>query len=458
MLLFLILLLIGLFIVCYYIFNKELCSPSVLFVAPFILMCIIALFNQKTWSFELEINTFFVVLFENVFFCIGTLCGNRIKLTRCGKNCNISSSRIVKNWKLIVLVLFQIACYAIKIRYIMNFAISHGIANDISSCLVYYNNIQKFTTEETITFPSWISIGLDMCAVFGYLCAAMLAQQIVLKRKERKNIILILINYIIAVIGGMTSGGRGGSVQILLALLCAFIILYQRKNFWKKQVSLKYIAMIAFGLLFIIAIFMASTTWVGRTAFQNAGRYLSNYIGAQIYNLDYFLNSAFSRSEIWGQETFYPIIQKIAGWLGITQWANYHVGYENVYAAGYNTGNVYTAFYSYVKDFGVIGVVIMPFIFGLISQIVYRYARKSSTEYAINFSLVLYLIFSYIIAFSFFADKFGGMLFTFNTIKRIMLLFLIEIFLYKTDFKMSKIIIYTNKSRTVKVENHFNQK
>lgn len=443
---------------CYYAFNKELCSPSILFVVPFILMCIIALFNQKTWSFELEMNTFCVVLFGNIFFCFGALFGNRIKLIRCGKNCDITGSKVVNSWKLIFLFLFQIICYTIKIRYIMNFATSHGVVNDISSCLVYYNNMQKFTTAETVNFPSWLSIGLDMCAVFGYLCAAMLAQQIVLKRKEQKDVLLILINYIVAVIGGMTSGGRGGSVQILLALLCAFVILYQRKHYWKKTVPLKHIAMIALGLLFIIAVFMASTTWVGRTAFQNAGRYLSNYIGAQIYNLNYFLNSVFSRSEIWGQETFYPIIQKIAGWLGITHWSNYHVGYDNVHVAGYNTGNVYTAFYSYVKDFGAMGVVIMPFIFGLISQIVYRYARKSPNEYAINFGLIIYLIFSYVIAFGFFADKFGGMLFTFNTIKRIVLLFFLELFLYRLDYKKTKIIIHTNKSGVIKLGSSFNQK
>lgn len=441
MLLLLTILLIVVLVMTYIASKKEVCSPGVLFVAPFVVMCVVALMFQKEWSFELGVNTFFVVLIGNITFCIGTYIGNMVKLRNCGSNCTIDSGYDISGSKYILLCLFQCFCYSVKVKYIVDFAVSNGVRRSIPRALGYYNNMLKFTTEATVRFPSWLTLGLDACSMLGFVFACLLAHQIITKGYKQKTFFLILVNFVVAFIGGSTSGGRGGSVQVAISFLCAYLILYQRKNKWIKPIPVKKLIVIFIGLLFVAWMFFISMTWLGRSEALLVGRYLSNYIGAQIFNLDYLLNYTFESSVIFGQETFYPLIERLSGLLGISQWSNFHIAYENVYAAGYNTGNVYTCFYSYVKDFGFLGVVLVPVLFGVFCQIMYRYARNTRGNEAITINLIFYSNLAYMIAFAFFADKLGSMVFTFNMAKKMVLLYVIMLYLYNFDIKKGNIIL-----------------
>ena len=444
MLVILILVLLVILWVAYNISHKELSAPAFIFVAPFILMCAIALAFSNMWDFELHWNTFLVIFIGNIAFVLGCAFGDRIAIGKTfhyGTYCTAENVRVVKSWKYILLLLLQVVCYSVKLMYIMRFGTSHGVANTISVCLVYYNNTVKFTTNETISFPSWLSLGLDISTVFGFVCACFLAQQLVLRKKEKKNLILLLVNFVLAIVGGVTSGGRGGSVQVIIAFIMAYLVLYQRKFEWKKSIPFKTILFVVIACVGIVALFCASVTWVGRYEVHLFGRYIANYCGAQIFNLNYWLNNNPEFSRFFGQQTFYPIIEKFASILGISEWADYHVGVDSVYAAGYSTGNVFTTFYSYIMDCGYVGIVIMPIIFGIFSQMVYKFARKSPSKYPINAGMIFYCMIAYSIAFSFFGDKFGSLVFTFNMMKRIMILIVLSFFLYYFDIRGLKIVI-----------------
>ena len=455
MLFILIICLIFLLWIVYQISHGELCTPAFLYVAPFILMCSVAFGFQREWGFDLKINTFFVVLTGNICFVAGTYLGNKLRLTnflKVGTNCNITKGFKVSSWKYFVFILLQIFFYLMKIRYILSWASSHGAGNSISEAIGYYNEIKKFTTDEVATFPAWLSLGLDICTMYGIILACCFALQILLAKEQgtqnRKALILTAVSFVIAAVGESSSGGRGGTVQLAVGLLATYIILYQRKYNWKKKLPFKYIAKIAVALIGVVILFCASITWLGRDEIHLFGRYLSTYVGAQIFNLDYFLNTNYESSVIFGQETFYPLVQRIASILGISKWSNYHVGYDSVYAAGFSTGNVYTAFYTYIIDFGYIGVIILPFLFGLFSQIVYRHARKSPTVNPINIGMVFYSNLSYIIAFAFFADKFGSLVFTINMIKKLFILWLVMLFMFRFEFNGTKIRIQIKPKRS----------
>lgn len=209
----------------------------------------------------------------------------------------------------------------------------------------------------------------------------------------------------------------------------------------EKSIPFKTILFVVIACVGIVALFCASVTWVGRYEVHLFGRYIANYCGAQIFNLNYWLNNNPEFSRFFGQQTFYPIIEKFASILGISEWADYHVGVDSVYAAGYSTGNVFTTFYSYIMDCGYVGIVIMPIIFGIFSQMVYKFARKSPSKYPINAGMIFYCMIAYSIAFSFFGDKFGSLVFTFNMMKRIIILIVLSFFLYYFDIRGLKIVI-----------------
>ena len=55
--------------------------------------------------------------------------------------------------------------------------------------------------------------------------------------------------------------------------------------------------------------------------------------------------------------------------------------------------------------------------------------------------MIFYCMIAYSIAFSFFGDKFGSLVFTFNMMKRIIILIVLSFFLYYFDIRGLKIVI-----------------
>ena len=82
-------------------------------------------------------------------------------------------------------------------------------------------------------------------------------------------------------------------------------------------------------------------------------------------------------------------------------------------------GNIYTTFYAYIYDFGYIGVIIWPLIMGFISQRIYKKARKSilNDDKRVKTSVIVYGYLFYMLAFSFFSNKFYEGFFTISFVK-----------------------------------------
>ena len=56
-------LLIILLIVCYFLEEKDVISPSFIFIFGFSFQSLWAIFYSKAWELKLHLNTFFVILF-----------------------------------------------------------------------------------------------------------------------------------------------------------------------------------------------------------------------------------------------------------------------------------------------------------------------------------------------------------------------------------------------------------
>lgn len=419
--------------------NDEICAPPVLFCAPFVLCCFFALCNEKAWNWDANLNTAVVVLVGIAFFLLGTYFGNRIKIkSNRVEGLKDTSGTNVK--KIYALVFFHIVCYLWKFKCMFQFGQRIGVGNNLSKILAYVNNTTKFSsTEVNINYPQLLSIGLEICTATGFVVACLLAYSLIEIRKNKRLLFVCAIDFAICVAGSLTSGGRGGAVQLIFSFLGTFLILYQRKYLWKRSVPLKYLARVGIGIVLTGIGFFAVITLIGRYDVHMVWRYLSNYIGAQLFNLDYYLNSKFESSVIFGQETFQPIIQFFAGKFGISEWSRYTLDLPMVTAAGYNTGNVYTTFYPYIHDFGVIGLLICPFIMGTIVQVIYRKARNSQDECAVDCWLVVYSNIIYMLVFSFFSNKIYELLFSIQMLKKILWIFATLYFLYRVNIVGMKV-------------------
>lgn len=431
--LFLLVSLVFITVMAYKMNNGEICAPAVLFCAPFVLCSFFALCNEQEWNWDANINTALVVLVGTIFFLFGTWFGNKIKISNNIREGVEEISGMNTN-KIYILVFLHGLCYVWKLRCMFQFGQKIGVGNNLSKILVYINNTTKFSsTDMNIQYPQLLSIGLEICTATGFVVACLLAYSLLEMRKNKHLLLVCTVDFAVCVVGSLTSGGRGGAIQLIFSFLGTFLILYQRKYLWKRSVPLKYLARVGVGIILAGVGFFAVITLIGRYEVNLVWRYLSNYIGAQLFNLDYYLNSKFESSVIFGQETFQPIIQFFAGKFGISKWSRYTLDLPMVTAAGYNTGNVYTTFYPYIHDFGVVGLLLCPFIMGAIVQVIYRKARNSQDGYTVDIWLVVYSNVIYMLVFSFFSNKIYELLFSIQMLKKILWMFVTLYYFYKIN-------------------------
>ena len=423
--------------------NNDFCCPPVLFLAPFVAASFIALLYSNEWFFSMHINTFIVIAVGSLSMCIGDFVAKKIKIKNKNKRITDLNNRI-ENWKLILFLIFSTVCYIWKLKCIKQFGAANGY-HTLPEAISYLNYLAKFTTEAYIKYPPILSANLQIITASGFVWACILAQSITNKEKNKPYIFLLMLNFIICIIGSMTSGGRGGAVQLLVAFICIYLLAYKNANNNRKKIPFKVKIRVLILFCIIIYGFVAVMNLLGRKEIHMIGKYLANYIGAEIYNLDHFLNNSFKRSVIFGQESFQPIVQYLAKIFNNPSWSNYNLDLPFVYINSkslgiINLGNVYTTYYAYIHDFGYLGVIILPFIIGFISRVFYRAIKNNKGDKKVNIRLLIYSNIAYALTFSYFSNKFFELIIAPAMIRKIICFYLILFCLYKIRIKKYKSI------------------
>ena len=198
------------------------------------------------------------------------------------------------------------------------------------------------------------------------------------------------------------------SRNILLGIVSGYLVIFfclRRRQAgalsFKQEIKIiKKLVLIA--ALFILA-FAGLNVLLGRTennSFTSVLSYTMKYVASAIPALDYFANNPFvDKVSHFGETTFNSIYVTLYS-VGLT---NYKVQYAvheftPVFDHGFST-NIYTIYYPYLKDFGVIGLA-MSMINGIIYGLFYRYSKTRSTT-----SILVYAVMSFPLVFSFFEEK-----------------------------------------------------
>ena len=435
--------------------NKELASPTILFIIPFFVMTVISEGMQSTWGLELQMNTFLVVVFGVLSFVLGAYAAKalRIKWKNRFLGFIINPSMGFTMWKGIFFALFALLCYIWKIRVLTRFSIGAGMGGSLSNALRYYDFVQKRQAEITVPWPTVLRYMLHVQDTMGYIWACLLAHTIIFRNEKNGYKVIILINFLLSVIGSLTSGGRGASAKYVVGLVIALIFLYNQKYGWKKRIPTKYLAIILLVGVLAIYGFIRAASLVGRNTIVNIQRYVTNYIGVQLHNLNEYLSHDLRRSEVFGQETFYNIIRTIGGWIKDDRLKTIILDHPYIKKNGVSLGNVYTTFYAYIHDFGYGGVLFMPFIAGYISQKIYLRARKQSiaTNSTLSISLIVYSYVSYMLVFSYFSNKFFELFASITMLRTVFWIIVVCYFLFGISFTNggAKFVgIFSRKKRT----------
>lgn len=254
--------------------------------------------------------------------------------------------------------------------------------------------------------------------------------QIVTKLKDVFFSSMCIIYLLVVVIDGTMAGSKAAMIDPIIR----FVVIYLFVLFtYKGETIIPTQTKIKLSVLFFI--FLFSFQLIGNILGRDVESislmdHLAEYWGAQIKNFDIYMHMS-NKSEIqklFGQSTFHMLYIDIGLIEDETSWE----GYQTV--GKYNLGNVYTQYYSFYKDFGVIGIVVMSMIIAKISMSVYENAMKRQGNRIIpNIFILLYATIALAVFMSFFSSRFTESVFRLKFIKSIAYFYIYN-FIFKTFF------------------------
>lgn len=426
----------------YFVNGLSLVSPAIAFTLPFGFAVINLIFNIKRWSVELQWSTYLVIVVGIFSFYIGTEIiryiskKRRIKGLSALHNTQISIANLkrinISTLSASLFFAFQMISFVFCLYAISRVAARNGFTGNIISRIAGYKYLGTFTTRST-SLGRIGNLLYGVCTASGYVWAYILVYQFVQSKKPQK---IVILNAVASIAINLIKGGRQSAIQLLVAG-GVFFLLLQMITKKRKRMSLKQLFVLALISVAVIGSFQWVGGVFGRVSRASFSHYIAIYLSAPIYNLDHFLRGSHSLPSIFGKMTFVRLITDLGSKLHISEWI-YPLDLPYLRANGYSTGNVYTTFYAYIYDFGYPGIIVLPFIMGVISQMIFETAKRAlqKRDGKIHVSVMVYGFIYYMLAFSFFSNKFYEGVVTIGFVTRMIYWFIIIWFLERLSISI----------------------
>ena len=425
--------------------QKDILSPAFIFTASFVFSVFWACLYAKEWELGLHMNTFLLLFFGILEFNVLCVLFHKLYI-RCHSSFGIHQNDYfaklyIPSWlKLAYLAVVAAVCAGTV------FVLTRWAGLPLSKFIEagrQYDNM-KFDEVSSFKFPSWLSTGRVLveagCYWFGYD----FFNRLICSRKfDWISFSIVLLS----IACNLLTGQRSGAFNLLLAnaFFCFFII--QKKKNSKKFLSMRGLIVLVLIVFAALGSFRTVGVLMQRNISKNTMDYLAMYLGAEIKNLDIFLQGERPVSEIWGMQTFQPLILSLAPKFGYNI-PSYNIDLPYQKVNGFGLGNVYTIFYPFIYDFGYGGAFILVAFMAFLSQFSYEIAGHSrNRSAALLFAMIYGSMFSSLI-FAFFSNKFFGNCFTIGFAKKIIFWVLFEIaFCHIFNYGRERYIISVNPGK-----------
>lgn len=420
--------------------EKELAAPSFVFTASFCFSIIWAVAYTDKWDLNLHWNTFSVlglgVLEINIVTVIIRQLAKKVGGTPKFEYKEIKPIYI-ERWKKIFSIAFELFTIFYSIKTIIAISVAFGSGGTLQRAMKTYDYLVKFSLEgvhvsKVFTYSRLITRALGYWFLFIFINNYSVG--------KRVNVIDITI-VVLSLINEILTGGRNQAVNMLISIVPFLVFVYQRKKAIRFKLKFKYVFGAAIVLLILLSTFQSVGAAIGGTyeRTENALDYLAKYCGAEIKNLDIFLNERYdtmmSKNAIWGSQTFIYMVRWIGPKLGLVN-SYYTLDLPFNHVNGYSLGNVYTTFYPYIYDFGYWGMFVLVFLMGVVIQLVYEVYKRATVKKYPPFPVVLYGYMFNSMLLSFFSNKFYEQYFQKSFFTLLVFLGLFPLFFSKVRLKV----------------------
>ena len=205
-------------IFAYFLNEREVVAPGVIFTASFFIASIFALLNVKKWSLILDYHTFLVIILGVLeFVAISSIISLlKLKDSQILSCSNTNNKEILytkkKSWFLYIIIIVEIFNIWMMIKYIKE---ASGISN--LSMAMNYLREQSFLENSAVKKMPWLTaFGSTFNMSVGLFFEYILAKSFFNNRLFSWPIAIIAI---LGILTPFLNSSRGGSIFLIIALL-----------------------------------------------------------------------------------------------------------------------------------------------------------------------------------------------------------------------------------------------
>ena len=399
------------FIVAYRYF-KYLISPPVLLGMGMLFASLSATINYQQWNMEETLLETVLILGGGpslfTLFCV-IFYKKHIDRRKSILSVELKDTKYLKTF-LFVSLLIGIIGLILKIQYYRSYFGGSTIPE-----LIFAFRLDQVSGDSTFTLPFYVGVLSKYTYIVAYVSSLILSLLFVFDIKDAFLKILLFAVFLLSVINAMLTGTKGAMMDIIVGLIILYIICLYSKIGSYRLPNVFYRRLIIIVMVFIFS-FQGIGILLGR---QIEGRgnidMLSEYCGAQVKNFDIFMHGkdGNKKSIFLGEDSFWSLY-KAANPKYVREQREFQ------YVKSHNLGNVYTQYYSFHKDFGYAGLIIMSLLIAIISMKVYnKVFYDMKTGNFTTLAMYIYVTMAFSLFMSFFSFRFSENIFSANFVKNV---------------------------------------
>lgn len=398
-------LLIVLLFVCYSVFNRDLLYPPVIAVAMFLFSSVVGLLRYDAWNIA-DYSGFTVLLIMTglLSFIFSSFLVYQIFPHNYTKNITpFHRERIELNglFLCIVIAVLLVHDYLYYSFILKNVESMRVFGLSVGLMINYFRNM-GYTETVRLAEPIYLQILSVLSYIAGIFSLFIFAHNSIFNRLKKQEFLLAII-IILNLCYNLLNSNRGALLRLLAELICCYYVFWSMKSGWVQVINKKFIKLSLRVLVFFIPCFIALAFFTGRygdiekfdiSRFE-ALNYLSIYSSSGVRNFDLYVKQPVIDDKIIGKESFYGINRFLYNRFDIGVFYDPNLEFRSI--KGKNTGNIYTAFRRYYADFGIIGLILLPFIMGVFFSYIYCKAKCDVRKNKVTFFLLMFVSLSYCI-------------------------------------------------------------
>lgn len=417
-----------------YTLKREYLSPSFLVALSFAFASIGCIMFKKEWELNFSNKTILLI-------CLGIICcyiGEMLIyfLTRKGKNriklyINIKPI-IIENYKLIIFIFLQLitlVLYYHEVKSIAGSSESFSIMMSKYKDAIYMNTSLEGNVNILVKQFAKVSYIGTMIFIFVFLNNT-------ISKSKIKNNVKYLIPSIIFIGQSIISSSRSLILQIAVAGIVYYYILYQMESNWTKKLDYKVIQKIILFALMILLSFWGIKEIVGRLTHNKSFiEYIAYYFSGGMAFFQKYIENPFGNFEnIIGAETFPGILGFLSKFISDLN----IVGNLEFRHSGSIHGNTYTAFRAYYHDFGILGVILLEGIFAIVYSVWINKIKVITINRKKNYqrSIIIFGCFAYPLVYEPIAAQLYRTVLSVNGLTYLVIIYGLYWFLFKLRLKL----------------------